>query len=71
MASIVFNTNTNDLPLRINSVSETILFVDDTSVIFTGRNLGDFCSVSNLVLCHMIKWSAANKYFSIKIKRTQ
>ena len=51
MVSIVRNTYTNDLTLRINSASETILFVDDMSVIFTGRNLGDFCSVSNLVLC--------------------
>ena len=31
MASIVRNTYTNDLPLRIDSASETILFVDDTS----------------------------------------
>jgi len=51
---------TNDLHLRINSISETILFADDTSVVITGRNLGDFCAVSNLVLSYMIKWFASN-----------
>jgi hypothetical protein len=49
-----------DLPPRINSVSEPILFVDDTSVIISNRNFEDFFSVSNLVLSHMIKWFAAN-----------
>jgi len=57
---LMFVIYTNYLPLRINSVSETILFADNTSVIIAGRNLGDFCSVSNLVLSHMIKWFAAN-----------
>ena len=49
----------NDLPLRINSVSEPILFADDTSVIISSRNVKDFCSPSNLVPCHTIKWFAA------------
>ena len=55
-ASIVHN----NLPLRINSVSEPILFADDNDVIISSRNLEDFCSVSNFVLSHMVKWSAAN-----------
>jgi len=33
----------------------------DTSVLISSRNLEDFCSVSNLVVSHMIKWFAANK----------
>jgi len=57
---LLFVIYINDLPPKINSVSETILFVDDTSVIITGRNLGDFCSVSNLVFSHVIKWFAGN-----------
>jgi len=59
-ASIVHNIYINDLPLRRNSVSEPILFVDDTSVIISSRNFEDFCSVSNLVLSHMIKWFDVN-----------
>jgi len=50
----------NDLPLRKNSVLESILFADDTSVIISSRNFRDFCSESNLVPSHMIKWFAAN-----------
>ena len=49
----------NDLPLRINSVSEPVLFADDTSVIISSRNVEDFCSSSNLVLSRTIKWFAA------------
>jgi len=48
------------MTLRINSISESILFVDDTNVIISSRNFKDFCSVSNLVLSHMMKWFAAN-----------
>jgi hypothetical protein len=44
-----------DLPLRINSVSEPILFGYYTSVIISNRNFEDICSVvSNLVLSHMM-----------------
>jgi len=42
----------NDLPLRINSVSEPVLFADDTSVVVSRRNFEDFFSVTNLVLSH-------------------
>jgi len=52
-----------DLLLRINYVSESILFAVDTSVIISSRNFKDFCSVSDLVLCCMIKWFAANNLF--------
>jgi len=50
----------NNLPLRIKSISEPILFADNTSVIISSRIFEDFCSVTNLVLSHMIKWFAAN-----------
>jgi len=49
----------NDLPLRINSVSEPVLFADDASVIIASKNFNGFCSLSNLALCHLInasKW---------------
>jgi mannose/fructose/N-acetylgalactosamine-specific phosphotransferase system component IID len=50
----------NDLPLNVNSVLETILFADDTSVIISSRNFEDLCSVSSLVPSCMIKWLTAN-----------
>jgi hypothetical protein len=50
----------SDLHLSINSVSELILFPDDTSVIISSTHFRDFCSLSNLFLSHIIKWFAAN-----------
>ena len=48
------------LHLRINSVSEPILFTDDTSVIISSGNFEDLCCVSNLFLSDMIKRFGAN-----------
>jgi len=48
----------NDLPLRINSVTEPILFADYTSVTISSRNFKGFSSVS--VFSHVIKWFAAD-----------
>jgi len=56
----VFIKYISDLHLSISSVSELILFPDDTSVIISSRHFTDFCSLSNLFLCHIIKWFAAN-----------
>ena len=43
----------------MNYVSEPVLFADDIRA-FASRNFEEFCSVSNFVLSHMIKWFAAN-----------
>jgi hypothetical protein len=40
--------------LRIISISELVLFADDTSVIISSRDFEDFCSVSNIVLSDFI-----------------
>jgi len=32
------------------------IFADVISVIISSRNFEDFCSVSNLLLSHIIKW---------------
>jgi hypothetical protein len=59
--SLLFTIYINDLSLRINFLSELIMFADDTSFIISNRNFGDYCTMSNLVLFHMIEWFAANK----------
>jgi len=46
LGPLLFTIYINDLLLRINSVSELILFADDTSVIITSRYFEDFCSPS-------------------------
>jgi hypothetical protein len=46
--------------LRINSLSETIIFADDTSVIISSKSLDNFCTVSILLLSYVSQWFAAN-----------
>jgi hypothetical protein len=58
----MFIIHINDLSMKINYVSETILFADDISVIISSRNFEDFCSVPYLVLLHMIELFAANNF---------
>jgi hypothetical protein len=47
---LLFITNINDLPLQINTISNLILFVDDTRVLISKDNYDDFQETSNLVL---------------------
>jgi len=47
LAPVLFIIYINDLPMRINSVSEPILFTDDTNVKISSRNFENFYSVSN------------------------
>jgi len=60
LGSVLFIIYINDLLLWINSISEPILFADDTNVTISSRNYDDFSSVSNLVLSRMIKRFAVN-----------
>ena len=60
LGPLLFITYINKLPMRIISVSEPLLFADDTGVTISSRNFEDFCLVTILVLSHMIKWFAAN-----------
>jgi hypothetical protein len=60
LGPVLFIIYVNNLSLRINSVSEPILFADDTSVIISSVNFEDFLSLSKLVLSDMIKWFVAN-----------
>jgi hypothetical protein len=55
LGPLLFIIYISDLPLRIHSLSETILFADDTSVIISNRNFEDFCTISNSVLSNMIE----------------
>jgi hypothetical protein len=59
----------NNLPLRINSFAEPILFADDTSVIISNGTFRYLSPTSNLVISRMIEWFAANKLF-LKLEKT-
>jgi len=47
LVSLLFIIYIDDLSLRINSISESVLFAGDSSVIISSRNVEDFCSMSN------------------------
>jgi hypothetical protein len=61
LGPLLFLVYINNLPLKINSFAEPVLFADDTSVIISNGNFRDFSTTSNLVLSSMIEWFAANK----------
>jgi hypothetical protein len=58
---LLFIIYINALPPTINTLAIPIIFADETSVIISGKNLDDFCMLSNRVVSHMSKWFAANK----------
>jgi hypothetical protein len=63
MAFTFYNIYINDLHLTINTLSEPILFTDDTSVMISGKNFDDFSAMSNTVLPHTSKWFTSNKLY--------
>jgi hypothetical protein len=55
------NIHINDLPPTINTLSEHILFIDDTSVTISSKNFYDFSAMSNTFHSHISKWFTSNK----------
>jgi hypothetical protein len=60
ITALLFIVYITDLPFRINTYSEPMLFADDTSVLITASNLNGFQIKSMSVLNHMSKWFAVN-----------
>jgi hypothetical protein len=58
---LLFIIYINDLPPTINTLANPIIFADDTSVIIYSKKFDDCCRISNIVLCYMSKWFAANR----------
>jgi hypothetical protein len=63
-------TYINDLPTALNTSSIALIFADDTSVIISSKNLGDYCLLSNKVISQMSKWFSTNK-FSLNLYKTK
>ena len=59
----------NDLPKIINKTSAPIIFVDDTSILFTHSNLIDFNKNIYIVFTTLNKWLKA-KELSLNFKKT-
>jgi hypothetical protein len=60
LGPLLFIIYINDLPLKINTISDPILFADETSVIISKDTCDDFKQASNLVLSLMCEWFDAN-----------
>jgi hypothetical protein len=60
LGPLLFITYINDLPLKINTISDPTLFADDTSVIISKDNYDDFKQTSNFLLSHTCEWFDAN-----------
>jgi hypothetical protein len=58
---LLFIIYINDLTPTINTLANPITFADDLSIIISSKRFDDFCRISNIVLCHMSKWFAANR----------
>jgi hypothetical protein len=52
---LLFLIYINDLPPTLNTLSISIIFDDDSSVIISSKNLDDSCILSNSVLSQMSK----------------
>jgi hypothetical protein len=55
-----FITHINHHPSTMKTLTEPIIFADDTTVINSNKDF-DFCTLANSVLCHMSKWFTAKK----------
>jgi hypothetical protein len=61
LRSLLFITYINDLPSTVRTLSKSIIFTDDSSVIITNKNFDDFCTLTNTVLSHMSLRFTANE----------
>jgi hypothetical protein len=59
----------SDLPPTINTLSEPIIFTDDTSIIISGKKFDDFHTTSNVLCCRMSKWFSA-KTLALNLDKT-
>jgi hypothetical protein len=63
LGPLLFLIYINDLPLNINTLSDPILFADNTNVIVSKANYDDFKQTSHLFLSHMCEWFQAISWF--------
>jgi hypothetical protein len=54
MGPLLFNIYINDFPLVISTISEVIMFADDTSILCTAKDCNNLKSKLNVVLTHLI-----------------
>jgi hypothetical protein len=50
LGPLLFNIYINDSPLLINTISEVIMFADDTSILCTSKNYNDLKTKLDVIL---------------------
>ena len=68
LGPILFLIYINDLPL-INNIMKTILYADDTTLLFTGNNITDLTNVANNKLEDVYNWLTRNR-LSLNLDKT-
>jgi hypothetical protein len=68
LGPLLFNIYINDFPLEINTISEVIMFADDTSILCTSKNYHDLKTKLDVILGHMVDWFQNNQLELIKQK---
>jgi len=61
LGPLLFLLYTNDLPKIINKTSASIIFANDTSILFAHSNLIDFNKNIHKVFTALNKWQRANQ----------
>ena len=57
-----------DFSLSIDTISDTIFFTDDASVLISNRHFNEFMNTFNMVISHIAKWFHANQLIRNKDK---
>jgi hypothetical protein len=70
LGPLLFNTYINDFPLGVNTKSNAIMFVDDTSVLISSEKFNEFENTINTVLKHITAWFHANQ-LSLNLDKTK
>jgi hypothetical protein len=66
LGPLLFITYINDLS---PSLTGTIIFADDISVVITNKNFDDFHTLANSVFFHMSKWFTAYKLAKVWVNK--
>jgi hypothetical protein len=61
LGPLLFLRHINELPKEINKISAPIIFVDDTSILFTHSNLICFYNNTHIVFETLNKWFKVNQ----------
>jgi hypothetical protein len=60
LGPLLFPIYINDFPLSINKLADSILFVDDTSIIISNTNPEEFKNTINTVMTEIMDWFQSN-----------